>query len=149
MATGKTVSIYTRFFLDDADGTPRNLSASVATIGGIGVTNEQVDVTGLSNLLRQFLSGHGDMTLEISGPVDNTADVGSHTVLAPAASDNIARTMTVQIGIRAEPASGDPEFEGEVVVTRYIVDINNGATYNATLKPAYGAASPAWGTVSA
>ena len=45
MATGKTTGRYVKILLDDNGGTPRDITASVSTIGGIGLSNEQVDVT--------------------------------------------------------------------------------------------------------
>jgi len=148
MATGKTTGRYVKILLDDSGGTPRDITASVSTIGGIGLSNEQVDVTTLSDSVMQYLSGRGDSTIELGGPFNNTATTGAHGVLSGLNGTNTAATLTIQIGIRAAPTTGDPEWEGEYVVLAYPVNVGlNEVTWSATLKPAFGAATPAWGTV--
>jgi len=148
MATGKTTGRYVKILLDDSGGTPRDISASVSTIGGVGLNNEQVDVTTLSDSVMQYLSGRGDSTIELGGPFNNTATTGAHGVLSGLNGTNTAATLTIQIGIRAAPTTGDPEWEGEYVVLAYPVNVGlNEVTWSATLKPAFGAATPAWGTV--
>ena len=148
MATGKTTGRYVKILLDDSGGTPRDISASVSTIGGIGLSNEQVDVTTLSDSVMQYLSGRGDSTIELGGPFNNTATTGAHGVLSGLTGTNTAATLTIQIGIRAAPTTGDPEWEGEYVVLTYPVNVGlNEVTWSATLKPAFGTATPAWGTV--
>jgi len=148
MATGKTTGRYVKILLDDSGGTPRDISASVSTIGGVGLNNEQVDVTTLSDSVMQYLSGRGDSTVELGGPFNNTATTGAHGVLSGLNGTNTAATLTIQIGIRAAPTTGDPEWEGEYVVLAYPVNVGlNEVTWSATLKPAFGAATPAWGTV--
>ncbi len=148
MATGKTTGRYVKILLDDSGGTPRDITASVSTIGGIGLSNEQVDVTTLSDSVMQYLSGRGDSTIELGGPFNNTATTGAHGVLSGLNGTNTAATLTIQIGIRAAPTTGDPEWEGEYVVLTYPVNVGlNEVTWSATLKPAFGAANPAWGTV--
>jgi len=149
MGTGKTTGRYVKILLDDSGGTPRDITASVSTIGGIGLSNEQVDVTTLSDSVMQYLSGRGDSTIELGGPFNNTATTGAHGVLSGLNGTNTAATLTIQIGIRAAPTTGDPEWEGEYVVLAYPVNVGlNEVTWSATLKPAFGAATPAWGTVS-
>lgn len=148
MATGKTTGRYVKILLDDSGGTPRDISTSVSTIGGVGLNNEQVDVTTLSDSVMQYLSGRGDSTIELGGPFNNTATTGAHGVLSGLVGGNTAATLTVQIGIRAAATTGDPEWEGEYVVTAYTVNVGtNDVSWSATLKPAFGASTPAWGTV--
>lgn len=148
MATGKTTGRYVKILLDDSGGTARDITASVSTIGGIGLSNEQVDVTTLSDSVMQYLSGRGDSTIELGGPFNNTATTGAHVVLSGLNGTNTAATLTIQIGIRAAPTTGDPEWEGEYVVLTYPVNVGlNEVTWSATLKPAFGASAPAWGTV--
>ena len=148
MATGKTTGRYVKILLDDSGGTARDITASVSTIGGIGLSNEQVDVTTLSDSVMQYLSGRGDSTIELGGPFNNTATTGAHGVLSGLNGTNTAATLTIQIGIRAAPTTGDPEWEGEYVVLTYPVNVGlNEVTWSATLKPAFGASASAWGTV--
>ena len=148
MATGKTHSRYIKILLDDSGGTARDITSSVDTIGDIGLTHEQTDVTALSDTVMQYLSGRGDADIQLGGPFNNTATTGAHAVLTSLNGANTAATLTIQIGIRAAPTTGDPEFEGEFVVTKYTPSVDMGAVkWSASLKPAFGTSAPAWGTV--
>lgn len=148
MATGKTHSRYIKVLLDDSGGTPRDITDSLDTIGDVGLTYDQADVTSLNSAIMQYLAGRGDADIQFGGPFNNTATTGAHTVFTGLNGTNTAATLTVQIGIRAAPTSGDPEFEGEFVVTGYTVGSDLGAPkWKSSLRPAFGAAAPAWGTV--
>lgn len=154
MATGKTTSRYITFTLDDSGGTPRNITNSITSIGGIGLNFDQVDVTTLADSVMQYLAGRGDAAISISGVFNNTAvaaapnESGAHPVLSSLNGANTAATLTIAIGIRAAPTTGDPEFSGEFICTSYTIgaDLQN-ANWSAELKPAFGVAQPAWGTV--
>lgn len=154
MAVGKTHPRYITVTLDDSGGTPRNISGSITSIGNIGLTYDQSDVTTIANAVKQYLTGYGDASIDLGGPFNNTApaaapaESGAHGVLSGLNGSNTAATLTIAIGIRAAPAGGDPEFEGEFVCTNYTVSASaTDLTWSATLKPAFGAAAPAWGTV--
>jgi hypothetical protein len=154
MATGKTTSRYITVTLDDSGGTPRNITNSVTSIGGIGLAYDQVDVTTLADAVKQYLSGRGDAAISLGGQFNNTAvaaapsESGAHPVLSGLNGANTAATLTIAIGVRAAPTTGDPKFSGEFTVLSYTMagDLQN-LTWNAELKPAFGAAQPAWGTV--
>ena len=152
MATGKTNSKHIRVFVDDTGGTVRHVSAAVTNVTGVGLTHQETDVTGYSDGIINFTLGHPSSEIEITGPLDNTAAAASPTHSGPhivfsALNGNQAATstLTIQIGIRAAPVSGDPEFEGEYYCSSYVV--NGDGTYTARMVPASGTA-PAWGTVS-
>lgn len=148
MATGKTHSKYIKILQDDSGGTPRDITASVDSIGGVGLNYEQTDVTSLNDTVMQYLAGRGDGEITLGGTLNNTATTGAHVVYTGLNGTNTATTLTVQFGIRAAPTTGDPEFEGEFVVTKYTVSVDMGAPkWEASLKPAFGASAPAWGTV--
>lgn len=154
MATGKTHPRYIQVFLDDSAGTVRHISGSITNIGNIGLTYDQSDVTTIANSVKQYLTGYGDATIDLGGPFNNTAvaaspsESGAHPVMTSLNGANVAATLTIQIGVRAAPTTGDPEFEGEFVVTNYtLAGTGTDLTWSATLKPAFGAAAPAWGTV--
>ena len=148
MGTGKTTSRYIKILLDDSGSTPRDITASVDSIGGIGLTFDQVDVTTLIDAIKQYLAGRGDSSITIGGPFNNTATTGAHGVLTGLSGANIASTLTIQIGIRAAPTTGDPEWEGEYTVLSYLINVDiNAVTWTAELKPAFGTSTPAWGTV--
>lgn len=144
--TGKTNAKHIRVFVDDNTPAVQDISASVSNITGVGLTYAEQDVTGYSDGIINFTLGHPSSEIEITGPIDNTAAVGAHTVFAAIEGDQtITHTLTVQFGIRAAPLSTDPEFEGEYYCSSYVV--NGDGTYTARMVPAGGTA-PDWGTVA-
>jgi len=146
MATGKTNARWIRVSVDDSGDTARDISASVSNVSEVGLSYEETDVTGYSDGVINFTLGHPSSEIEITGPMSNTADVGSHVVFSGIVGDESAtRTVTIQIGIRAAPTSGDPEFEGEYYCSRYTV--SGDGTYTARMVPG-GSTAPAWGTVA-
>ena len=146
MATGKTNARHIRVFVDDSTPTQRDISASVTSISGVGLTYAESDVTAYSDGVVNFTLGHPSSELEISGPFSNVADIGAHEVftsivgLTPATD---TYTVLVEIGIRAAPAGGNPTFSGEYYCSSYVV--NGDSTYVARMVPAT-ATAPAWGT---
>jgi hypothetical protein len=148
MATGKTNARYIKVLLDDSAAAPQDISASVTDISGTGLDYQTQDVTAYSDGVINFTLGHPSAEVDLSGPLNNVATTGAHTILGTiidAPYSQASYTLTVQFGIRAAATTGDPEFEGEYLVSSYIV--NGDATWNAHLVPATGTA-PAWGTVS-
>lgn len=146
MATGKTNARYIRVFVDNTSGAAQDLSASVASVNGVGLQNDTTDVTAYSDGVHNFTLGHPSADIEMSGPFNNTASTGSHTVLAAIAAAPYTQdsyTVTVEFGIRAAPAAGDPTFEGEYQLVSYVVA--GDGTWTATFTPA-SATAPAWGT---
>lgn len=147
MATGKTNARYIVVYLDDTGGTARDLSASVSNISSVGLTYDEADVTAYSDGVRNFTLGHPSAEIDMSGPFNNTATTGAHTVLSAISNAPYSQatyTLTVQVGIRAAPTTGDPEFEGEYLMSQYVV--NGDGTWSARLVPG-SATAPAWGTV--
>jgi hypothetical protein len=154
MATGKTHPRYITVTLDDSAGTPRNISGSITSISNIGLTYDQSDVTTIANAVKQYLTGYGDASIDLGGPFNNTAvavaptESGAHPVLSGLNGSNASATLSIAIGIREAPTSGDPKFSGEFVCTNYTVSGSaTDLTWSAQLKPAFGAAAPAWSTV--
>jgi len=145
MATGKTNSRFIRVLVDDSGASARDISAAVSNVSGVGLDHETAEVTGYSDGVKNFTLGHPSSEIEITGPFDNTATTGAHTVFTGIAGSMAAtRTLTVQVGIKAAPTTGDPEFEGEYYCASYVV--GGDATYTARMVPGSGTA-PAWGTV--
>lgn len=139
MATGKTNARWIRVIYNSQD-----VSASVSNISSIGLDHPESDVTAFSDGIVNFTMGTPTADLELSGPLNNTATTGAHSVFAPLNGNDTAYTLTIQIGIRAAPTTGDPEFEGAYKVKSYTV----GGDGNWTAKLVPGSATaPAWGTV--
>lgn len=147
MATGKTNARYIKVFFDNSAGAAQNISASVSDISSVGLQYDESDVTAYSDGVRNFTLGHPSSEIDISGPFNNTATTGAHTVfsaISNAPYSQATYTLTVQIGIRASATTGDPEFEGEYLLSAYTV--NGDGTYSARVVPGSGTA-PAWGSV--
>lgn len=157
MTTGRTVGKYCKVQIEDSGGTIRDIP--VTTIGGVGVTYDEVDVSALQDALKGMLAGQGNVSVAITGPFDNTAAQaasgtgaapalsGSHTVLSAANGVQTGRTFAVYLGIQGYWATGDPVFGGvdSFIVTDYVVDPAAG-TYSAKIAYKAGATAPAWGT---
>lgn len=146
MATGKTNSKHIRVYVDDSGASARDISASVSSVSGTGLTYNETDVTAYSDGVINFTLGHPTSEIEITGPLNNTATTGAHIVFTGIAGvETSTFTVTVQIGIKAAPTTGDPEFEGEYICSSYMV--NGDGTYTARMVPG-SATAPAWGTVA-
>ena len=146
MATGKTNAKHIRVKVDDMTPTLQAISAGVANVSGVGLTYAEQDVTGYSDGIINFTLGFPSSELEITGPIDNTATTGAYTVFKAIVGDQtITHTLEVQFGIRAAPATGDPNFSGEYYCSS--LRLNGDGTYAARLVPA-SATAPTFGTVA-
>ena len=145
MATGKTNARHIKVYVDDSGSTARDITASVSNITGTGLTFAEQDVTAFSDGVVNFTLGQPSSTIEVSGPFNNTATTGGHTVFSGIVGTTTTRTVTVQVGIRAAATTGDPEFEGEYICSNYVVA--GDGTYTALLVPG-SSTVPAWGTVA-
>ena len=144
MATGKTNARFITIDVDDSSPAVRDITPAVKSIT-MPINHDQNDVTGYSDGVHNVTLGHPDQPVSMSGDFDNTASTGAHTVLSGIVGQVSATvTITVQIGIRAAPTSGDPEYEGEFFCTSYTV--NPDLTWDAEFMPGSSTA-PAWGTV--
>jgi len=145
MATGKTNARWIRVSVDDSGGTPRDISASVTSVGTVGLTHDETDVTAYSDGVHNFTLGQPSAPIDITGVLNNTASTGAHVVFSGLVGVETATfTVTVQIGIKAAPTTGDPEFEGEYVCSAY--NVSGDGTFTARMVPG-SATVPAWGTV--
>lgn len=161
MSTGRTVSRWTRFLVDDSSGTPREIP--VSTISPVGFQYDESDLTAYQDAVKGYLAAHPDAPIDITGPFDNTAAAaaaasaaapvlsGSHTVLAPISAPTFTTPLGLAImyGIRGYWATGDPVFgvvapsaTSGYVCTKYQEE---GGQYSASFKP-YPGTVPAWGT---
>lgn len=161
MATGRTVTKWTRFCVDDSGGTPREIP--VDTISPVGFAYDETDLTAYQDQVKGYLAAHPDAAIDVTGPFDNTAAVaisasgvapalsGSHTVLYPISATTFTTPLGLWIGfgIRGWWTTGDPAFgivapsaTSGYVCTKYQVD---GAKYSARFVP-YPGTVPAWGT---
>ena len=162
---GRTVGKYFKFQIKDSAGTLRDIP--VETIGGVGITYPEVDLTALQDALKGFLTGQGTVAVTIGGPFDTSAAQaasgtgaaaalsGSHTVLSGVNGLLVPLSMGIYIGMREywTQANSDPVFgiissaSNGVIVTEYQVDIAAGK-YTAKIAMYPGSAAPTWGTTA-
>lgn len=140
-------SIY--LFFDDSGGTARNLSGDLipGTLSpGGGLVMDEVDMTGVSQTVKNYLAGHADSTITGKFHFNDTATTGSHTVTKNMVG--AVGTLTTQYGQNgAAPTTGDPEWEGEYLLVSATVTVEGGRTViTCTWRPGSSTA-PAWGTV--
>ena len=72
-----------RFFINDAGGTERDLSAYITKISGLPGNRALDEVTSLSDSGRKFIPGLEECSISITGMFDNTASAGPDAVLGP------------------------------------------------------------------
>lgn len=154
--TGRTVSKYTDFRVDDSGGTLRSIP--VDSINGVGLSFEEKDVTAFQDAIKNALLGHPSCTINITGPFDNSAVAtagtlsGSHTVLSAIAGAMTPLSLDVQVGIRHAWEAGEPQFgitsssTVGFICSEYIPNINDGK-YAAKFV-VMGGTAPAWGTAA-
>ena len=139
---------HVRLYIDDSGGDAQDLSDDLVpnTLSGIGLTPEEVDMTGQSASIKQARAGVSDSTITCQFYMNDTATTGAFTVLEGV--QGLAGTLTAQFGTDGAPATGDPEWEGEYVLFGLPVGITGGAAImNAEFKPAPDS-TPAWGTAT-
>lgn len=161
MATGRTVSRWTRFAVDDSSGTPREIP--VLTISPVGFTYGESDQTAYQDAVRGYLAQHPDAPIDITCPFSNLAAAalagsgaaptlsGSHTVLQPISAPAFTTPLGLWIGygIRGYWTTGDPAFgivapsatEGYVCV-KYTVSGEECSVRFVV----FAGSTPAWGT---
>lgn len=120
--TGRTVQKHVRFYMDGYD-----LSGYSRQIGQLGWTIEEGDMTAITDPVKCVLPNQSDLSIgSISGLFDNTATSGLHVVANGA---GVMRTVMIPIGMRTDPAQGDPVFVGEFEQKDYMADPNAAGVY--------------------
>ena len=157
--TGRTVTKWIRFGVDDSGGTPREIP--IDSISPVGFVYDETELTAWQDQVKGYLDNHPDAPIDITGPFDNSASVGfaastatptlsgSHTVLNGIVGGNTPLALAVHFGIRHYWTAGEPVF-GIVtqsatqgyLCTKYSIE---GEKYSARFVP-YPGATPAWGT---
>ena len=160
--TGRTVSRWTKFLVNDTGSTLREIP--VSTISAVGVTFDTTDLTALQDAVKGALPNMPDAPISISGPLDIDAAAaaptlsGAHTILAPlnatnAAGTAVPLTIDIRFGMRHTWESGEPVFgitssaTSGYMITSYTVD-PVASTYSATFVLWPGSALPAFGTTA-
>lgn len=147
--TGRTVSRWVAFLFSDGSNM-RELP--VDSINGVGLTYEEVELTAFMDAIKGALPNTPDCQIDIAGPFDTTAN-SAHAVLSAANGAVTPRSLDVQVGIRHDWESGEPQFgitassTSGFICTNYVVDVNTGK-YAAKFRLVPGSSAPAWGTAA-
>jgi hypothetical protein len=113
------------------------------SLNGGGVVLDQVEMTGVSNTIRNYLRGHGSAPVTARFHMNDTATSGAFTALNAATQ----ATLTLQYGSAGvAPTAGDPEWEGVYVHFGFQPVVDAGRfVMEVTFQPAAGQTAPAWG----
>lgn len=116
------------------------------SLSGAGKVLDEVDMTGVSSAIRNYLGGHASAPISARFHMNDTATTGAYTVLSAAYGSPY--TLTIQFGSNgAAPTTGDPEWEGTYTMMGMTVVPDGGRMVcEASFQPG-SATSPAWGTV--
>ena len=163
--TGRTVSKFLNFVVDDSSGTIRDIPIDGISI--VGVTYEEQDLTAFQDAVRGALPNMPDAPIDIHGPFDNSAAQaasgtaavpalsGSHTILSAinGVFGTTPLTLDVQFGIRHTWETDEPQFgiSGSTGGDGYMCvkyTVNDDLTYDARFVLFPGSAIPAWGTAA-
>lgn len=139
----KTHSRFVEVTLDGND-----ISASVRSIGNVGLQYSEVDVSTLVDAIDALIQGRANANITLSGPFNNAADE-AHLTVEPLNGDTTGATLVIEIGMGAAPDTGDPKFTLDPAgVFNYLVNINDNAApeWSATIR-ALESATGTWGTV--
>ena len=90
----KSTGITTTVNIDDAGGTPRNLSNDILSIN-VATPRGMVDVTGLDKSAIERLPLLADGTCDVTMAFNPTATTGQHAVFSSILSSAATRTVTV------------------------------------------------------
>jgi hypothetical protein len=138
-----------RILVDNSAGSAQDLSGDLVpgSCKGGGVVLDEIEMTGVSNTVKNYLGGFGDAPIDAQFYMNDTATTGAFTVLK--GITGLVGTVTLQWGSNgAAPSTGDPEWEGEYTCLAADLGMNGGkAVINAKFKPG-SAVAPAWGTVA-
>jgi hypothetical protein len=131
--------------LDDTSGTPRQFADGDIISVDLGLTYDQIDVSGFGQDIHSVINGQLQAPVTIKGYLTTTPTTGTHTVIRNVYMARSAVTLEVQVGNNNPPTGGDPKLTGEFYVDSYkpIIETGKAVMFVATLKPATSAA-PLW-----
>jgi hypothetical protein len=116
-------------------------------VKGGGLTLDEVEMTGVSESVKNFLSGLGDSEITAQFHMNDAATTGAHTVLRGILGQIATVTVSLRYGTGAAPTTGDPQWSGEYTLLEAVVGQSGGRmVIDAKFKPS-GSTAPAWGTV--
>ena len=111
-----------KFYIDDASGVRRDLSADLTAISGIPGARALVDMTSFSDDGRAYAPGPDDGTIALTGEFDDSPDSGADAVL----SALLRRASPSAFEYApAGSSSGNVAYKGKCWVERYEVGSAN------------------------
>ncbi len=140
-----------RIFVDDSATAAKDLTGDLVpgSLTGGGLVFDQVEMTGVSETVKNYLAGHADAPINAQFHMNDTATTGSHTILS-GIDGEAAGTVTLTWGKNgAAPTTGDPEWDGEYVLFTYNQAFSGGAAVMTAVFMPGSSTAPAWGTKSA
>ena len=155
--TGRTVSRWVNFIVDDSGGTIRQIP--INSINGVGLECPEKDLTAWNDAIKGALPETPECVIEIEGPFDTSTAAavgtlsGSHTILNGIIGLSTPLTLDVQVGMRHAWETGEPQFgltsstTAGFLCTSYKVNVNDG-TCSAKFVVFPGSTAPAWGTAA-
>lgn len=116
MATGRTHSRWTRFYMNGYD-----LSGDARSVGPLAHTQDVEEMEGLNWAVKgampsQSMIGIGSVNAILSA--DGVDEM--HDLFATPSSNY---PVMIPVGIRAEPAAGDPVFQAQINELAYLLDV--------------------------
>lgn len=140
-----------RILWDNSSAAAKDLSGDLipGSVSGGGASAEQIDMTGVSDSMKEYLAGYLESSISAKFHLNDTATTGAFTVIYNPTTLRLTGTLTLQWGSNgAAPSTGDPEWEGEYTLISAPVSFEGGrAVITCTWVPG-SATAPAWGTVS-
>ncbi|MCC6192067.1 MAG: hypothetical protein IT318_23810 [Anaerolineales bacterium] len=114
------------------------------SVNGGGITLDEVEMTGVSEAVKNFLGGHGNSPVSAQFHLNDTSN-RAFNVLKD--DGGVAATLLMEFGSSgAAPIQGDPTWSGTYVFLGFSVAPNAGRmVMTANWRPS-GATAPAWGT---
>ena len=153
--TGRTVTKWTDFQIDDSSWTLRSIP--VDSINGVGLVYDEVELTAFQDAIKGALHGHPDSVITITGPFDNSVAAaagtlsGSHTVLSAINGVGTPLTLNIEVGIRHAWEAGEPAFGITSSATSGYLCFDyqlQGEKYSAKFRMYPASTAPAWGTAA-
>lgn len=114
------------------------------TLSGAGKVLDEVDMTGVSSAIRNYLGGHASAPITARFHMNDTGTTGAHTVLS--AAYGTPYTLLIEFGSNgAAPTTGDPTWSGTYTLLGLTAVPDGGRmVLEASFQPG-SASSPAWG----
>jgi hypothetical protein len=148
--TGRTVGDFVKLLLSDGSQM-RSMPFYPSSLGDLGLDYPEEDLFAALDVIHGALVGKPSFFLEWDGPFDINAN-GAHVTLNALLGVMTPRSFDVQIGMRHDWESTEPQFgmtataTSGIIVTKYTV---KGKDYHARIAMYAGSAVlPAWGAAA-